>query len=263
MTTQIPAFPPGADALQQVGPKRWRKQIFPFGREFMHPKDPKRVLRFTQEFARRMVENFNRGVRDIVPVPAEHSESWQDNHGRVVALEIVPERGVYGVLEVDDEADRAIREKRLAGVSASFAENYTDRETGSRIGPVLRHVALTNGPYIEGMDPFQAAVALSEDDDAADLVFSPLIPPVGLLRRRMVPQRRTVPPSVASWTVTVAPSTVAVCWIVKPQRRPQRRPHALRRKPRTPPSPVCVPDTATSTPTNCRCFAASHGGTEP
>ena len=161
-----------ASGATQVGPRRWRKQLLPFGRDFVHPKDKKRTMRFTPEFAAKLIANFNKGVRDIVPVPSKHSESWRDNHGRVVALEVEPDKGIFAVLEVDEEADNAIREKLLAGVSASFAEDYFDRESGMNIGPVLRHVALTNGPYIEGMSGFEEALALSEDeDDAPDVTF--------------------------------------------------------------------------------------------
>lgn len=157
-----------ASGASQVGPRRWRKQILPFGRDFVHPKDKKKTMRFDLDFAKRLVANFNSGVRDIVPVPAKHSESWKDNHGRVIALEVDPAKGIFGILEVNEEADEAIRKKLLAGVSASFAEDYFDRESGKSIGPVLRHVALTNGPYIENMSGFEEVLSLSEDTDSGD-----------------------------------------------------------------------------------------------
>ena len=151
----------------KVGPKRWRKHLFPFGRKFVHPKDRSKVLEFTREFAERMIANFNAGVRDIVPVPSKHSEDWEDNHGRVLALEMDEAKGVFCVIEVDEVAGKAIDDRKLAGVSGSFDPDYFDRESGNKIGPVLRHVALTNGPYIEGMDGFEP-IALSEPDGSAD-----------------------------------------------------------------------------------------------
>jgi hypothetical protein len=172
MTTPdtVLATPSRDTPTTRVGRRVYRKHALPFT-TFAYRDG--RTVSITPEFARRMKENFDAGVRDIVPVPARgaggHSDDWRDSKGRTVGLEVDPDKGIFVTIEVDEEADRAIAANKLGGVSLSFDEDWFDPRQGQRIGPVLRHTALTNVNYIHGTEPF-APVSLSEGDTFFALV---------------------------------------------------------------------------------------------
>lgn len=165
MRNAVLVTPSRETSTTRVGPRLFRKHALPFT-TFKY-KDG-RVVKVTPEFALRMKENFDRGVRDIVPVPARgaggHSNDWRDSKGRTVGLEVDPAKGIFVTIEVDEEAAKAIDEKKLGGVSLSFDEDWFDPQAQKNVGPVLRHTALTNINYIQGTDPF-APVDLSDDDE--------------------------------------------------------------------------------------------------
>lgn len=148
----------------RIGPRRWRKHALRYGK-WQHPLDPTKTLDITPDFAAKMKANFDAGVLDIVPVPARHTDDWRENKGETIGLEVHPEKGIYVTVQVDAETDKAIEENLLRGVSLSFAEDYVNKETSTSVGPVLRHTALTNVPYIKHLDGFERAVGLAEAGD--------------------------------------------------------------------------------------------------
>lgn len=163
--TKVLAAPARESDASQIGPRRWRKHALPFT-TFTY-KDG-RTVTVDQAFAEKLKANFDAGVRDIVPVPAKgaggHSDDWRDSKGNTIGLEVDPVKGLYVTVEVDEEADKALAERKLGGVSLAWDENYVDPITGESRGPVLRHTALTNLPYIKGTDGFEK-IALSDPED--------------------------------------------------------------------------------------------------
>jgi len=153
----------GESAAAKIGPRLYRKHLLRYG-AWVHPNDPAKKLEITPEFAAKLKANFDAAVLDAVPVPGKHTDDWKANHGTTVGLEVHPEKGVYALLQVDDEADKAITEGKLRGVSAGLAEDYLDKQKGQRVGPVLRHVALTNVPYIKHLEGFERVANLSDDE---------------------------------------------------------------------------------------------------
>lgn len=157
-------FLSSADTSQErVGKRLWRKHLLRLS-EWVHPNDPSKKLTVTMDVLRRLKENFDAGVLDFVPVPSRHTDDWQDNRGETLALDIDPVKGLYATVLVDEDTDRAIAEQKLRGVSAGFDPDYLDKESGRRIGPVLKHIALTNVPYIKGLEGFERTVNLSAAD---------------------------------------------------------------------------------------------------
>jgi phage I-like protein len=59
-------------------------------------------------------------------------------------------------------AARRLANKEYRFISPYFALNFLDKPSGKRIGPTLRAIALTNRPFLEGMDPIEAPVVLSD-----------------------------------------------------------------------------------------------------
>jgi hypothetical protein len=140
--------------------RRFRKQLLRYG-EWKHSSAPGGVLRITKELVAKLVANFQRGLRDTVPVPLGHDADALSSAGQVVALEQTSE-GLDAIYDVAD-ADTAERIAKglITGTSALIRMDYEDAESGAGYGPVLIHAALTNAPYIKGLRPFEA-VALGE-----------------------------------------------------------------------------------------------------
>lgn len=66
---------------------------------------------------------------------------------------------LYCLVEWTPKAADQIRAKEYRFISPEFTLNYRDKETNKPIGPTLLALALTNRPFVEGMQP----VALSDE----------------------------------------------------------------------------------------------------
>lgn len=150
------------DMVELGESKVFKKQLLRFS-DWIHPNDPSKKLSVDKSFAQQLVDNFKKRVAGRVPVPVEHwrynTNDSMANAGELVDLS-VEDDGIYGTIEVKrDNVAQDIQDGILFDVSASFDENYQDKESGRFLGPVMRHVALVNKPYIKGLNPF---VSLSE-----------------------------------------------------------------------------------------------------
>lgn len=140
----------------------------------IHPKTGERI-RVDDAFLDSMVRNFRDNVCDIVQVPLandsnEHVEGPAANIGETVALR---QRGgkLYAVCDVRD-ADHAKKVgKTYLGASAFLSTNYTDSRDGKKKGPTLLHVAVTNRPYVVGLEPYKEIAALTASDIGGDEIF--------------------------------------------------------------------------------------------
>jgi hypothetical protein len=149
-----------AVAVSGSGGKRlWRKHVLRYS-EWRHPQDPSRKLTVTPTLVKQLVQNFRAGIRDLVAVPEFHTDDWKFNRGRVVELEEEPD-GLYALMEVDEDLDKALAEGKALGCSALFDENYFDLETERNVGAVMRHVCVTNVPVIKKLRSYEP-VLLSE-----------------------------------------------------------------------------------------------------
>lgn len=147
--------------------RRFKKQILRYG-VWNHAAAPDGVLKVTKEFVKKIVANFNAGVRDDVPVPLGHEVDAISSIGQVVALEIEDD-GLYAVHEIATEEDAEKVGSTWTGSSAFIDMNAIDKETGKELGPVLVHNAITNAPYIKDLAPFEA-LALGESAQDAVVI---------------------------------------------------------------------------------------------
>lgn len=150
-----------------VGPSLFRKQLLKIGR-WVHPNDPTKHMDITEEVIDKIVTNFNNKVLDNVPVPVTHTDDPTKNSGYVVGMEKTAD-GLDCLLEVKD-ADVATKIKQglIPGISASIAWDYLKKDTGKLVGPVVRHAALVDNPYIKQLRGFDV-VALSDTENAVPL----------------------------------------------------------------------------------------------
>lgn len=158
---------------RRVQGKLFEKHILNLG-PLIHPKTGD-VINVDKAFVSAMQQNFAKGVCDIVQVPLandanEHVEGPAANLGEVVGIK---ERGgkVYAMLDARQDADKF--GKTYLGASAFLSTNYTDSATGKKAGPTLLHVAVTNRPYVTGLDDYKEVLAASADNPGEVVVLTP------------------------------------------------------------------------------------------
>ncbi len=78
--------------------------------------------------------------------------------GWVKVLEQVGD-ALYALVEWTATAAQHILKKEYRFISPEFTLNYRDKETNTAVGPTMLAMALTNRPYVEGMEP----VALTDE----------------------------------------------------------------------------------------------------
>lgn len=143
----------------------FEKHILSFG-DLIHPVTGQRIT-IDDDFATSLSRNFDAGVCPIVQVPMandknEHVENPGANLGEVLGLRVDKTAGkIYAQVDARKQAEDF--GKTLLGASAFMHLNYPDTKTGKKVGPTLLHVAVTNRPYVTGLDPYQEIVAASAE----------------------------------------------------------------------------------------------------
>lgn len=151
-------------ARQKQG-RVFEKHILSFG-ELIHPVTGMKI-QIDKSFADVLKKNFDEGVCDIVQVPLandknEHVENPGSNLGEVLGVRVDEAKGkIYAQVDARKQADDF--GKTLLGASAFMHLNYKNTKTGQKVGPTLLHVAVTNRPYVTGLDPYEEIVAASAE----------------------------------------------------------------------------------------------------
>ena len=159
---------------KKKGIKLWRKQILRFG-SWKHPDNSEIEFEITPSVVKQIIANFVSGVPTEAPVVLTHSDNPKDKTGNIKSFIETPE-GLDAVFSCDDEVINDRIEKKadsIPGVSCWLDLNYKDKETGDELGAVVKHVALVNHPYIEGMSGFSAVLSGYKDSDPAE--YLPLV----------------------------------------------------------------------------------------
>ncbi len=143
----------------------FRKHILTKG-SLIHPVTGKKID-VDDNFISTMKKNFDNKVCPIVQVPLandsnQHVEDPDRNVGEVIDLEVDGGK-VYAVIDARRNADK-FKDKTYIGASAMLSLDYTDTSTGSKAGPTLCHVAVTNRPYITNLEDYEEIVKASADN---------------------------------------------------------------------------------------------------
>lgn len=121
-----------------------------------------------------LVDSFVDSNGQYVTVPTSHNDHVTENTGYAKQLAIAEDpqkQGEFilraGLEFTDLDVKNKVLNKSIADTSSGIFPNYVNKETGRRIPFYLKHIALTNHPWIKGMVPF------SEDNKDSDgtLVF--------------------------------------------------------------------------------------------
>lgn len=155
----------------------------------IHPKTGERI-KVDGAFTDALLANFERGVCDIVQVPVandrnEHVEAPAANIGEVIGLRKDSGK-VYALIDARDPGAADKLGKTYLGASAFLSTDYTDTSTGRKAGPTLLHVAVTNRPYVTGLDDYKEVVAATRTIGASDTADNE---PVVLTAEETVPTR--------------------------------------------------------------------------
>ena len=150
-------------------------QVFRTG-TFRHPLYGKFTI--TDDTLRTMATNFKASrpkpptemVVDYEHMSAVGPPSVSPAAGWVKSLE-AHEGKLLATVEWTDKATGLIHSKEYRFISPEWNMNYKDKESGKDIGPCLLSMALTNRPFIEGMQPVILSDRL-EEANAAVLVLS-------------------------------------------------------------------------------------------
>lgn len=133
----------------------------------LYPKAKGGIVDIDGDFLDTMIANFSAGVCDIVQVPVagaknEHTEDPFRNIGEVIGLS-KRDHKLYAQIDARNENAANALGKTLLGASAMLSTDYTDTKTLKKVGPTLLHVAVTNRPYVTGLEDYQELVAASAD----------------------------------------------------------------------------------------------------
>ena len=124
----------------------------------------------TQEMLLSMVDNFNAGTfgqRVFIDINHEHG---QGAAAEIKSLSINGER-LLGQLEWTPFGIQMNRERKLCYLSAEYAENFIDNESGTKHGALLKGGGLTIRPVIK----HQKSIQLSSDVDTARIYINPVL----------------------------------------------------------------------------------------
>jgi len=144
----------------------FEKQILNYG-DLIYPGVKGGKVHIDDTFADTLITNFNKKVCDIVQVPKagpnnEHTEDPDRNIGEVIGLSKRNGK-IYAKIDARSEEDADKLGKTLLGASAMLHLNYKDTSTGKTVGPTLLHVAVTNRPYVTGLEDYEEILAASAD----------------------------------------------------------------------------------------------------
>ncbi len=132
-----------------------------------------------------LLEAFNDEAVENVTVPTSHSNHVLENTGfikkmKIMDLEVAkgPNKGkkvphlVGGYDFTEPDVKGKAQRGTIAGRSCGILYDYSNTETGKTYLAVVEHVALTNKPWITGMQSFGRKLALSDDVETVAMVFS-------------------------------------------------------------------------------------------
>lgn len=158
---------------RRVQGRLFEKHILNIG-PLIHPKTGE-TIDVNDQFVATMQDNFAKGVCDIVQLPLanddnKHVETPAANLGEVLGIR-QRDGKVYALVDARQDADKF--GKTYLGASAFLSTNYTDSRTGKKAGPTLLHVAVTNRPYVTGLDDYKEVLAASDDSTGDVVVLTP------------------------------------------------------------------------------------------
>ncbi len=150
--------------LSKWSPPRWN-QLAKVGTFRGHPSGP---FELTPVIFDEIARNFNATINKRVPIDYEHASEQSATegtiptegapaHGWILAMENRGRAGLWGLTTLHPKAARKVREGQYLFFSPAIRFGSRDRETGQPIGARMTSGALTNNPFLDGMNVFLAS----------------------------------------------------------------------------------------------------------
>lgn len=124
-----------------------------------------------------LVRSFEDGAIEHVTIPLSHQDKVDENTGfiRKLKVEEDPNREGHHILRAgfdftEKDVESKVKNGSIANTSVGLFYDYVRKEDGKRFPIALAHIALTNHPWINGMQPF--GIEASESVEVNSLEFS-------------------------------------------------------------------------------------------
>jgi hypothetical protein len=133
-----------------------------------------RKIDFTRDYLTGIVESFNNGAYDNVPLQFADADNRHTNdptryNGDVVDMSLEDD-GLYVTVAATSDGAKILEENPKLGISARIVNEY-DRSDGKHFPAAMQHVLATHDPRIPGLGPWSSVENYSNDDqdDILDL----------------------------------------------------------------------------------------------
>lgn len=157
-------------------------QIACVGQWAGHPSGP---FKLTPAHFAEMVDNFNATTNRRIPVDFDHCSEMDPREGSIptqgapaqawiLALDNRGAAGLWGLFDYLEPARSYVREGRYRFFSPTIRFNARDPKSGARNGCRLSSGALTNQPFLDGMQPLAASARASHKDEPPMIEFEAL-----------------------------------------------------------------------------------------
>lgn len=167
MTTAV-LTPYRRDLAKNLGGRLFRKQLLPVGS--INYKG--RTLDFTRDYLADLANAFEAKAYDAVkfllaPSDNTHTMDPERMRGTLRGVELADD-GLYGYLDLSDDAAQLVTEHPDLGVSARIVEGLA-RADGKTFPRAIQHVLGTLDPRVTGMKPWEAVDLAGDDVPTVDL----------------------------------------------------------------------------------------------
>ena len=136
-----------------------------------------REIEFTPDYLQKMVQSFNDGAFDNVPLQFaaddnKHTNKIEQYRGDVVAMALEDD-GLYVTVAATPNGAQWLKENPKVGISARIVNDY-DRADGKHFDAAMQHALVTHDPRIPGLGPWSEVNSFSNsnDSDIIDLTGS-------------------------------------------------------------------------------------------
>lgn len=156
----------------------YRKKVLPVGSISYNG----RKIDFTKDYLNTMVQSFNDGAFDNIPLQFadadnKHTNAPERYRGDVVAMSLQDD-GLYVTVAATPEGAKILEENPKLGISARIINDY-DRADGKHYAAAMQHVLATHDPRIPGLGSWDNVDSFSNADesDIIDLTGKEFSPP--------------------------------------------------------------------------------------
>lgn len=112
---------------------------------------------------------FDEKAVEHVTVPLSHADRVDENTGFVRKMKVVEDGDLHllraGIEFTEPDVRSKVLNGSIANTSVGLRFDYIRKEDGAQYPVAMIHSALTNHPWINGMEPFGGQLAASEDEE--------------------------------------------------------------------------------------------------